>query len=132
MSYTIGIKRRFWPGYTRHTVKSHDWQNFRFILDLEDGGQIHIPGFQAGALKVYPDFWTHLQNLKAQLAYQRPAAPPPPVQYTQEAPAPRAEPIQAKPSDMESEAYRRAVERVNSLFGSNGAATQSGPGPLPS
>lgn len=64
MSYTVGIKRRFWPGYRLVQVTGHSWENFRFILNLTDGSQIVIPGFQAGGIKVYPDFKSHIAVLE--------------------------------------------------------------------
>ena len=64
MSYTVGIKRRFWFGYRKIKVNAHDWQNWRFILNLEDGSQEHIPGFHLDSLKVYADFWNHLAKIE--------------------------------------------------------------------
>lgn len=60
--YTVGIKRRFFPGYTKFRVKAHSWESNRFILNLVTGEQIQIPGFQAPALKVYSDFWEYNQK----------------------------------------------------------------------
>lgn len=71
MSYTVGIKRRYWFGYRKLRVTGHDWQNGRFLLNLEDGSQEHLPGFHLDGLRVYPDFWVHLK----QLEHSRPAAP---------------------------------------------------------
>jgi hypothetical protein len=65
VSYTIGIKRRFIPGYTKYRAVRHSWENFRFLVDLEDGSQLVIPGFRAEGLKVYPDFKTHIQDLES-------------------------------------------------------------------
>lgn len=131
MAYTVGIKRRWIPGYRKVTVTGHDWQNWRFILNLADGSQEHIPGFTVGALKVYADFWTHL----AQVERSRPTPPPVP-QFRPVVPEPvveaRHEPVQ---STVEVEEYqppprndspemqevrRRAANRVRSILASDG------------
>jgi regulator of protease activity HflC (stomatin/prohibitin superfamily) len=54
MLYTVGIKRLFW-GFKKYQVTGHKWDNWRLILDLPDGSQLHIPGVKISALKVYPD-----------------------------------------------------------------------------
>lgn len=144
MSYTVGIKRRFLPGFKAYKVKSHDWQNFRFVLELEEGGELHIPGFQAPSLKVYPDFWTHLHNLRAQIPQRAPAPQPiqqvPQQQQQYQAPLPQyqtTEPSQqiaqwqtTQPapgsSDFERKALELAAQRVNSILASNGPQAQGG------
>jgi hypothetical protein len=63
MSYTVGIKRRFLPGFRKIAVLAHSWENFRFLLNLVDGSQLVIPGFRVDAIKVYADFNDHL-NLR--------------------------------------------------------------------
>lgn len=130
MAYTIGIKRRWIPGYRKVQVTGHDWQNWRFILNLSDGSQEHVPGFSLMTLKVYPDFWTHLQ-------IERAKAPPREVQRqgaTVAAAPILEEPVQeqgfipdlpqheirtAPPpiekSPLELEVERRAAERVRSI-----------------
>lgn len=123
MAYTIGIKRRFLPGYRKVQVKGHDWQNGRFILNLTDGSQLHIPGFQTPDVKVYPDFWTHLQFERASAApvirqgatqrqfEERPAPAPVAVQN---------EPVQQPLFDpLTDEVKRRAAERVRSILASD-------------
>ncbi len=59
MSYTVGVKRRFFPGFKKYVVKAHDWKDFRFLLNLENGEQVQIPGFRCPAFKVCADFWIH-------------------------------------------------------------------------
>lgn len=135
MAYTIGIKRRFFPGYRKVRVTGHDWQNWRFILNLEDGSQEHIPGFAAPALKVYADFWTHLQMTKtaaprdvsreialAHLA-GRAGAQAGPVPVVTTAPIETPAPVPSEPeaetvrdeSPAMQEARRRAAERIREL-----------------
>lgn len=122
--YTIGLKRRWLPGYRRYSVTKHDWQNFRFILNLADGSQEHIPGFSVSALKVYPDFWAHL----AQLERPRVDAPvragatrePAPVSVPVPEQDPPQEPEQTPPyreppTALELEVHRRAAERVRDI-----------------
>lgn len=122
MAYTIGIKRRFFPGYRKIRVNGHDWQNWRFILNLEDGSQEHIPGFTASALKVYADFWTHLQMTRAGAVRAGASAGPAPVvavDVPAPAPEPEAIPEETVPARDESpamqEARRRATERIREL-----------------
>ncbi len=128
MAYTIGIKRRWLPGYRKITVTGHEWQNWRFILNLTDGSQEHIPGFSTSVLKVYADFWTHLQIERARVAPQRQGASAAPIPLS--VPAPALEEVEApieaqesfpapppKPerSPLELEVERRAAERVRSI-----------------
>ncbi len=115
MSYTIGIKRRFLPGYQKVKVTGHDWQHGRFILNREDGSQDHIPGFSTPRLKVYADFWTHL----AQVERSRPVPKPEPekavvneVQWQEPVPPPQRE---------LSEVEKRAAQRVRDIYASNGS-----------
>ncbi len=129
MSYTVGVKRNFWFGHRKVTVNGHDWQNGRFILNLTDGSQEHIPGFSTPGVKVYADFWTHL----AQIERSRPAPPPMPVrQPVNVAPQPVAqiqpmfetepdpEPEQEIPeSAITQEAKRRATEHIQRILGAN-------------
>ena len=67
MAYTVGIKK--WWGYEKISVTRHSWENFRFIFDLANGEQLHVPGFRASGVKVYADFWKHveLQNQRQAL-----------------------------------------------------------------
>lgn len=60
--YTVGVKHRILPWYKKYQVKAHSWENFRFILNLVNGEQIYIPGFQATAVKVYANFWNHYKR----------------------------------------------------------------------
>ncbi len=124
MSYTVGIKRNFGLGYRKVTVTGHDWQNGRFILNLTDGSQEHIPGFSAPALKVYADFWTHL----AQIERQRPPPPvvrqgatlasPPPARQPEPIPVQDEEPeYVAADSPQMAEAKHRAAIRVQQILG---------------
>ena len=79
--YTVGLKRRFWPGSSKVKVTRHSWENFRFILDLADGSQELVPGFSCRGLKVYPDFWAYMAFLKSQ---DRPAREPAPLEIKKE------------------------------------------------
>ncbi len=121
MSYTVGVKRRFGLGYRRFSVTGHDWQNGRFILNLVDGCQEHIPGFSAPALKVYADFWTHLaqierrpaaQPLNRQGASVMPPPPPEPIPVREEEPMP---PLRVD-SPQTLEIKRRAAEHVQRIL----------------
>ncbi len=113
MSYTIGLKRRFIPGYRKIRVKGHEWQNGRFILNLEDGSQDHIPGFSIPYLKVYADFWAHL----AQLERSRPAVkePEPASEVVWQDTLPKPEPQREM-----TEVERRAAQRVRDIYSGNG------------
>ncbi len=124
MSYTIGVKRRLWFGYCKHEVNGHDWQNGRFILNLVDGSQIHIPGFQVPEIKVYPNFWTHLAHI------ERTARPRVAQQPAEELPRPEPvrhgataeQPVEDEDPAMQ-EVLRRARERVRSISQGYGATT---------
>lgn len=59
MAYTVGLKK--WWGYQKLSVNRHSWENFRFIFDLADGSQLIVPGFKASGVKVYSDFWKHVE-----------------------------------------------------------------------
>lgn len=117
--YTIGLKRRWLPGYRRYSVTKHDWQNFRFILNLADGSQEHIPGFSVSALKVYPDFWAHLAQLERPRVEEPARAgatrDPEPVRAPEPEPVPQREPAREPPTALELEVQRRAAERVRSI-----------------
>lgn len=124
MSYTIGIKRRFGFGFKKYQVNGHDWQNFRFILDLIDGSQIYIPGFSAVALRVYPNFWTHIAQLKQRAAVEDPkkAEPPAEAPISVQAPEPQKKaPPSAQPED--PEVLRRAHERLRSIYAGSESAS---------
>lgn len=123
MSYTVGIKRRFLPGYRKVQVTAHDWKDFRFILNLSDGSQESIPGFQLTCLKVYADFWTHLAQIeqsKANTIVPRET----PTMAEEIVEIDGSEPVQ-EPLGQESpiiqEAKRRATERVRNILASDGA-----------
>jgi hypothetical protein len=129
MSYTIGIKRKFWPGYRKVSVNGHDWQNGRFILNLVDGAQEHVPGYSVRVLKVFPDFWTHIAREKRQGATVEPrpvpaqAKPVDDFELIRQQEPIREEPVRQEPkratmSPMEQEIARRAQEKVDQLFSS--------------
>lgn len=113
MSYTVGVKRRFWFGYRRVMVTGHDWQNGRFILNRTDGAQEHIPGFSAPVVRVYPDFWTHISKMP-------PVPRPAPVAVVAKEPEPipvAEEAFHVEPeSPQMQEVRRRAAERVRSIL----------------
>lgn len=129
MSYTVGIKRRFWFGHKKYVVTGHDWQNFRFILNLGDGSQIHLPGFSCAGLRVYPDFWTHHaqgeREIERRRGRQGAHARPEPVQpledYAELKPVRADEPshFQAPRDPRQDEVKRRAAERVRSIRASD-------------
>lgn len=119
MSYTVGIKRRFLPGYRKVQVTGHDWKDFRFILNLIDGSQESIPGFQLSSLKVYADFWTHLAQLERSSPGIVPRETPPPVtEAASEETAPSKLWWDEDTSHMPEE-VRRATERVRRLSEGN-------------
>jgi len=77
MSYTLGIKRRFWPGYTKYRVTAHETDynanEIRLIIHLADGSKMVIPNMDRRVFKLYPDFSIAMQKT-APVA----AVPPPP------------------------------------------------------
>jgi hypothetical protein len=117
MSYTVGIKRRFFPGYRKVQVTAHDWNNFRFILNLTDGSQEIIPGFSSRGVKVYADFWTHLHMQQAKVVpRETPREPPAPVHVEpDETPPPGPPPVVQEDDAITREVKRRAAERVRAL-----------------
>lgn len=136
MSYTVGIKRKLWFGYRKVMVTGHDWQNGRFILNLSDGSQEHIPGYAAPSLKVYADFWNHL----AQIERSRPPRAEPPRHEAEPVPSPQPhferqgavaqEPVKVIPEDpLMQEARRRAAQRIASIAGGYGADEGLAPRP---
>lgn len=126
MAYTVGIKRRWFFGYRKVQVNGHDWQNFRFILNLTDGSQESIPGFTARGVKVYPDFWTHIAQVERTRGAPAPvvAARPEPPQRPAPAPIqPEPEPDEYRepqPAPETLEVRRRAAERVRTILASEG------------
>lgn len=116
MAYTIGIKRRWLPGYRRLLVTGHAWQHGRFILDLNDGSQEHIVG---AGIRVYTDFWAHLAHVKKSQPIVQPepqpvAAPTPaPVEPTDDYTEPPPLPVPETP--MMQLARQRAMERIKEL-----------------
>jgi hypothetical protein len=122
MSYTVGVKRRFLPGYRPYFVTGHSWSPRSVTLNLLDGSQEHI---ETHGLKVYPDFWTHLAQVQAaQVHVPRETFVVPPI-VTRRDPEPIDEPSDyAEPAadspDMQ-EVKRRAAERVRSILSADGA-----------
>lgn len=64
--FTVGIKRRFFPGFKRYLVTSFNWLNVDRWLSLKiaDGSELQIPGVKVKALKVYPDVKIVLEKRK--------------------------------------------------------------------
>lgn len=65
MVYTIGIKRKFWFGFTKYLVKGHrtqfELQNHkldkpRLILTLEDGSELALADVMNRDFILYSDF----------------------------------------------------------------------------
>lgn len=79
IAYTVGIKRRFLPGFRKYTVTYHDTdEHMRLHMQLTDGSQIVVPGLHRQALKVYPDYRNaEIQLSKLRAAQAAPSAPAP-------------------------------------------------------
>lgn len=123
MAYTVGVKRKLFFGYRKVMVNAHDWQNGRFILNLTDGSQRHIPGFSVPELKVYADFWTHLAQTRPQVASPKIQASAPVATYQ----PPAQEELNyspAPPAREPTEVEKRAAERVRSIFAGDGASAR--------
>lgn len=57
--YTVGIKRRFLPGYRKFKVTSHEWLRDgaeRMVAMVLDGGGYISVSMWGRELKVYPDY----------------------------------------------------------------------------
>ncbi len=144
MSYTVGVKRRFWFGFDEYNVNAHGFEGGRFILNLVDGSQIHVPTFHTPRLKVYANFWIHLAQEKAKApVFEQPRVSRP-VQV--EAPVEFAPPSQVEPQRVNesvqqapppvapwmrnhtSEAEKKAAQRVQEILDGepdNGLAARS-------
>lgn len=59
LCYTVGIKRRFLPGYRKYRVYSHSWDTQKLevvlVLELDDGGFVSV-GMTRKEMKVFPDY----------------------------------------------------------------------------
>lgn len=131
--YTVGIKRRFWFGYRKVMVTGHDWQNGRFILNLVDRSQEHIPGFAVPILKVYNDFWTHIAQIEQERKIAAFEAYKERQGATKEPPRVAVSAVEIAQEDVDvprqevdlrkQEIERRAAERVRSILASDGAAS---------
>lgn len=129
MAYTVGIKRRWLPGYRKVLVSAHEVQQGWFIFNLADGSQERYPALSIPGLKVYNDFWTHLAQMqRTTMEAPRPAVVPRETQTVVEEarePAPRVEQpeieLQSRPGDSPEmlEVKRRAAERVRDILASN-------------
>lgn len=62
--YTVGIKRRFWFGFAKYSVKEHGWANGCILLNLAEGGQLQFPAYRVSCVKVYNDIENHLEDLR--------------------------------------------------------------------
>ncbi len=57
--YKLGIKRRFWFGYTWHMIVGVDTEvigSSRLILTFPDGVKIAIPNIHKRQLCIYPEY----------------------------------------------------------------------------
>jgi len=71
MSYTIGIKRKLGPGFKKHTVNTHYYDQDRIFLELSNGGQLSYPGLHSLTIQVYPDIWEHNRLLESRKAEEQ-------------------------------------------------------------
>ncbi len=139
MSYTVGIKRKFWFGYQKVTVSGHEWQNGRLILNRLDGSQEHIPGYAVPSWRVYSDIWNHIGQIernrpRVEPRTVQPEAEPAPAYERQGAvaqePQGAAQPRVIQEDYLMKEARRRAAERIASISG--GYGPEEGLAPRPS
>jgi len=142
--YTLGIKRRFFPGFKKLRVRNHGWEGDRLIVNLEDGSQEQIPGFRVFSLKVYNDFHKHFEEIRlrqeARAAEEAKAEQAERLAAQAEArarqlaeemirqrdaqmyAAPQVNPVpqisekEAFERNMQQEVMRRATKRVNDIF----------------
>lgn len=73
--YTVGVKRRFLPGYTKYRVTAHksqfDLNGYslripRLVLTLADGSELALPGALDRGIIIYPDFKSGLDRLESE------------------------------------------------------------------
>lgn len=59
LCYTVGIKRRFLPGYRKFKVTAHEWDTTRIeqvlVLTLANGGFVSC-GMHGREMRVYADY----------------------------------------------------------------------------
>ncbi len=95
VAYTVGVKRRFLPGFKKFKVTGHDTEHFgdgaRLLLYLMDGSILALPSVQRRVVKVYPDKRIADERVKSFRAQAmaprerpRPQPAPPPVMEEQE------------------------------------------------
>lgn len=69
VSYTLGVKRRFLPGYRKFRTLGHKNETvgaeIRLVIRTVDGALVTIPDVAKREIKVYPDFNNAMQNQKA-------------------------------------------------------------------
>lgn len=81
LSYTVGVKRTFLPGYTKYHVLKHDNETVgnttRLNLHCIDGSIVGIPDIAQKQIILYSNFNTavHTQRrIKASQAHRQPEA----------------------------------------------------------
>ncbi len=83
IAYTVGIQRWPLPLYKKYRVTAHDLEALgagaRLGLTCADGSRVSLSlgRLDRKAVKVYPDYWVHLQQVRPAARVQAP--PPPPV-----------------------------------------------------
>lgn len=69
MKYTVGVGRRFLPGFRRYKVTGHTTEPVgnipRLVLTCADGSIVAIPGLDKRKVKVYPDYQDEVARVAA-------------------------------------------------------------------
>ena len=78
--YTVGVKRRFLPGYKKFKVTAHEpavWGNVTvFAMTMADGSYVFVSNLDRRGVRVYPDYRVASARLQADKAARAAEAPP--------------------------------------------------------
>lgn len=78
IAYTIGVKRRFLPGYRKFQCVHHSMDNDGLELHLVDGSAVFLSALVVRGYKVYPNYRVAQEKIK-RLAEQVSPKPAPRV-----------------------------------------------------
>lgn len=62
--YTVGLKRRFLPGFKKYWVRDHSTAGDSLVLVLADLTQIAIHGLAGRMIAVFPDYQDHARHVE--------------------------------------------------------------------
>lgn len=64
ITYTIGIKGRFFGGWKEYRVHNHVREGDWLVLSMPDGSTLTVPDIGKKWIKVYPDLMTEREKIK--------------------------------------------------------------------